>query len=103
MIRLVLLLLITMASVTAFAEGDEPLWQAIEQLKMRIEQLEAKAGIAEEPKKAAPAEKPSSTASGKVYTRYWLSKNAALGDPSQNGLVEDRDNECPSFKNQFHS
>lgn len=88
MIRIVLLLFITTASVTAFAEDDEQLWQAIEQLKMRIEQLEAKAGITEEPKKVASAEKPSSTAPGKVYTRYWLSKNAAFDGASEKPLGE---------------
>lgn len=88
MIRIVLLLLITTASVTVFAEGDKQLWQAIEELKMRIEQLEAKAGVAEEPKKAAPAENLSSTASGKVYTRYWLSKNAAFDGKSEEPMRE---------------
>ncbi len=88
MIRMVLLLLITTTSVTALAEGDEQLWQAIEQLKMRVERLEAATGIAEEPKQPAPAEKPGSTASGKVYTRYWLSKNTAFDGKSEEPMRE---------------
>jgi hypothetical protein len=74
--------------MTTLAEGDEQLWQAIEQLKMRIDRLEAKNGIAEEPKQPAPAEKSAATASGKVYTRYWLSKNAAFDGKSEQPMRE---------------
>ena len=88
MIRIVLLLLLTTTSMTTLAEGDEQLWQAIEQLKMRIDRLEAKTGIAEEPKQPAPAEKSAATASGKVYTRYWLSKNAAFDGKSEQPMRE---------------
>jgi len=90
MSRIVFLMLLTAASATAFAEDIEQLRQEIEQLKMRVERLEVKAGVADEPKKTAPAAAPApvSTAPGKVYTRYWISKNTAFDGKSETPLRE---------------
>ena len=51
MLRIVLLLLLTTASMATFAQDNEQLWQAIEQLRMRIDRLESEAGIIDEQKK----------------------------------------------------
>jgi hypothetical protein len=88
MLRIVLLLLLTTASMATFAQDNEQLWQAIEQLRMRIDRLESEAGIIDEQKKEAPAEKPVATGSGMVFTRYWLSKNAAFDGKSEAPMRE---------------
>lgn len=81
--RIICVLLLSSVSMAAFAEDDEQLWQAIEQLKMRVERLEAKTGIADEQKEAVPAAKAGPMTSGKVYTRYWLSKNPRFDENSE--------------------
>jgi hypothetical protein len=83
MFRVICALLLTAFSMAAFAEDEEQLWHAIEQLQMRIERLEAKTGIAGEQKEAAPVDKPGPVIAGKVYTRYWLSKNARFDENSE--------------------
>jgi hypothetical protein len=91
MLRIVCVLLLTTVSLAAFAEDGEQLWQAIEQLQMRIERLEAKTGIAVEQNETAPVDKHETMTAGKVYTRYWLSKNARFDEnseaPVQQGLM----------------
>ncbi len=88
MIRIFLLVLITLASVTASAASEEQLWQAIDQLKARIERLESQAGIVEPPAKVEPVEKTAATHSGKVFARYWLSQNKDFTGKSEAPLRE---------------
>lgn len=88
MIRIILLLLLSTTALGATAQDDKQLWDAIEKLKMRIERLESEAGLADGQKKTAVAEKIRSNTSAMVFTRYWLSKNAAFDGRSEAPLRE---------------
>ena len=75
MLRIILLLLI---STVATAQDDQRLWESIEQLKQRIERLEAHAGLVDKPREKVTTESSEMTASATVLTRYWLSENSAF-------------------------
>lgn len=75
MLRIMLLLLF---STTAMAQDDQRLWETIEQLKQRIERLEANAGLVDNPRKKVTAESSEMAALATVLTRYWLSENSAF-------------------------
>jgi len=74
--------------VVVSAAGEDQLWQAIDQLKARIERLETEAGIVEQQDKAVSAEKTAATDPGKVFARYWLSQNKAFDGKSEAPLRE---------------
>ena len=75
MLRIILLLLI---STVATAQDDQRLWQSIEQLKQRIERLEANAGLVDNQREKVMTESSEMTALATVLTRYWLSGNSAF-------------------------
>lgn len=88
MMHLIIMLLLSTFATASFAEDDKQLWQEIEQLKLRIERLEAEAGIVDEKKKVTTAEQSAPTTAGKVYTRYWLSENADFEGSSETPMRE---------------
>jgi len=90
-VRIIIFLLLSSIPLVSLAVDDEQMWREIEQLKQRIERLEAEAGIVGVEKEAAAVEQSLPVKSGKVYTRYWLSKNAAFDSrteaPMREGLM----------------
>jgi hypothetical protein len=85
MVRIILLLLF---STSAMAHSDQQLWEAIAELKARIERLEADAGIVGEQKKIVAAVNPGFTRSGAALTHYWLSQNQQFDWNSEAPLRE---------------
>lgn len=93
MLRIVLLLFFSTSSV--MAEDDQRLWEAIEQLKQRIERLETNAGLAD---KSLPAEAAQTAAidnsemaaSATAFSRYWLSPNSDFDASAEAPLREGR-------------
>jgi len=89
--RIIIFLLLSSIPLASFAGDDEQMWQAIEQLKQRVERLEAEAGIVGAEKELEAVEQSQPVKAGKVFTRYWLSKNATFDSgteaPMREGLM----------------
>jgi len=86
--RIKIVLLLCSIPLTSLAGDNEQMWQEIEQLKQRVERLEAEAGIVGVEKETAAEKQSQPVKSGKVFTRYWLSKNAAFDSSTEAPMRE---------------
>lgn len=92
MLRIVLLLLF---STAAMAQDDHRLWEAIEQLKQRIDRLETNAGLTDKSLTTGVGQTAATTnsemaVSTTVFSRYWLSPNSEFKAGAETPLREGR-------------
>ncbi len=92
MLRIVLLLLF---STAAMAQDDQRLWEAIEQLKQRIDRLETNAGLTDKSLSTGVGQTAATTnsemaVSTTVFSRYWLSPNSDFKAGAETPLREGR-------------